>query len=97
MLVLLLQLPSHSFALFAADPTGRKLNAVPSHARPALVTSMSTGLFIDCQFLLYTRRRNSGEVHTPCAVYANSTALKAGSDHFRSRELPSLHPRQRRD
>ncbi|KAH9895074.1 hypothetical protein C8Q73DRAFT_486013 [Cubamyces lactineus] len=61
------------------------VSKLPKVALGALRSSLTTGVFVDCQFTLYSRRTSDGEgVDTPLAVYANSKVLKDTSDYFES-------------
>ncbi|KAI0661274.1 hypothetical protein C8Q70DRAFT_704578 [Cubamyces menziesii] len=58
---------------------------LPKVALGALRSSLTTGVFVDCQFTLYSRRTADGEgVDTPLAIYASSRVLKDTSDYFES-------------
>ncbi|KAI8975819.1 hypothetical protein BD414DRAFT_496996 [Trametes punicea] len=50
----------------------------------ALEASLTTGVFIDCQFNLYSRRVLDGTIDTPLPLYANSEVLKKTGDYFQS-------------
>ncbi|KAH9855261.1 hypothetical protein C2E23DRAFT_774272 [Lenzites betulinus] len=68
-------------------PKASPIVEIPKVTQTAIETSLTTGLFIDCQFSLYSRRLTSnGTVHTPRAVYANSEVLKQTAEHFQSRK-----------
>ncbi|KAI0684904.1 hypothetical protein BC835DRAFT_1387101 [Cytidiella melzeri] len=48
----------------------------------ALRQSLTSGSFIDTKFYAFSRRRSTGVVDEPLAVYANSAMLRAGSKYF---------------
>ncbi|KAI0373381.1 hypothetical protein BV20DRAFT_1118983 [Pilatotrama ljubarskyi] len=52
--------------------------------RSALEYSLTSGVFVDCQFYLYSCRGSDGTAHTPLAIYANSDVLKQTTEHFES-------------
>ncbi|OJT01842.1 hypothetical protein TRAPUB_7707 [Trametes pubescens] len=49
-----------------------------------LEASLTTGIFIDCLFYLYSRRTADGTVDTPLPLYASSEVLKKTAEHFQS-------------
>lgn len=60
-----------------APPTDKKLIT-----QAAVKVSLTGGAFIDTKFYAYSRKRSSGVVDTPQAVYASSAILKATSKYF---------------
>ncbi|KAI0331008.1 hypothetical protein GY45DRAFT_1336471 [Cubamyces sp. BRFM 1775] len=48
----------------------------------ALQSSLSTGIFADSQFYLYSRRARDGAVDTPLPVHASSTVLMQTAEYF---------------
>ncbi|KAI0829633.1 hypothetical protein BC628DRAFT_1053107 [Trametes gibbosa] len=66
-------------------PKAHPVLNLPKVTQAVLESTITTGLFIDCQFKLYSRRLTSnGAVHTPRIVYAHSEVLKHTTDHFQS-------------
>ncbi|THH23050.1 hypothetical protein EUX98_g8130 [Antrodiella citrinella] len=61
---------------------------MPSHIeqkhylQTAFKTALTGGVFIDTKFYAFSRRRSSGVVDKPLAVYANSSILRAASPYF---------------
>ncbi|KAF7790011.1 hypothetical protein EIP86_000959 [Pleurotus ostreatoroseus] len=64
------------------------ISSLPSDTDKKLVTqaaikhSLAGGSFIDTKFYAFSRKRASGVVDTPKAVYANSAILSASSKYF---------------
>ncbi len=52
----------------------------------AYKASLTGGVFFDTKFYVFSRRRNSGVVDTPRAVYANSAILRRSSQYFIGRK-----------
>lgn len=50
-----------------------------------LKASLTTGVFIDCLFYLYSRRTSHDTIDTPLPLYASSEVLKKTAEHFQSR------------
>ncbi|EIW63027.1 uncharacterized protein TRAVEDRAFT_69182 [Trametes versicolor FP-101664 SS1] len=49
-----------------------------------LEASLTTGIFIDCLFYVYSYRTADGTVNTPLPLYASSEVLKRTAEHFQS-------------
>ena len=54
------------------------------YLQAAFNLSMSSGTFFDTKFFVFSRRRSSGFVDRPLALYANSTILRSSSKYFSS-------------
>ncbi|KAJ3486470.1 hypothetical protein NLI96_g4230 [Meripilus lineatus] len=52
------------------------------YLKAAYKASLSEGTFFDTKFYVFSRRRSSGSVDTPKAVFANSAILRASSQYF---------------
>ena len=65
------------------------LSMFPPHTlRCALSDSVTSGVFIDTKFHLFSRRNSSGKVSRPRPLYANSLTLKS-VPYFEDREYPT--------
>ncbi|KAF7789947.1 hypothetical protein EIP86_000895 [Pleurotus ostreatoroseus] len=59
----------------------------PVALQAALASSLTTGVFPDTAYHLYSRRLSENRIGVPRVVYANSTVLKAAGEHFVARKL----------
>ncbi|RPD63869.1 hypothetical protein L227DRAFT_608405 [Lentinus tigrinus ALCF2SS1-6] len=50
----------------------------------ALEQSLTSGIFIDARFYLFTRRRRDGSVYAPLPIYAHSNNLTQTASYFKS-------------
>ena len=70
----------------------------PHSLHCALSDSVSSGVFIDTKFYLFSRRKSSGEVFRSRPLFANSKTLKSvryfdDRERFTARHTPSYaHP-----
>lgn len=58
--------------------------------RVAVKQSMTEGIFIDTKLYAFSRRKTSGIVDRPKALYANSAILKTSSAYFAGRKISTL-------
>ncbi|RPD78282.1 hypothetical protein L226DRAFT_288345 [Lentinus tigrinus ALCF2SS1-7] len=49
----------------------------------ALEQSLTSGIFIDAQFYLFSRRSRDGSVYAPLPIYAHSTSLTQAASYFK--------------
>ena len=59
--------------------------------REALNEGIASGTLVDTKVIVFSRRKSSGKVCGPRALYASSHVLKS-VPYFNDREFPALNP-----